>query len=413
MRSVLPLLLLAQAVHAAAALTAVFNASAGGLGLTVYDDDSYAVWTLSAAAPWLRSAFTAGVRAGGQLYTYPAVPGAEGATRLGAGPAAGAHARLGPWRGWQLNYTTPRGGPFVCTFQLFPAPPLLRGEEWRGASPLIVFEQAFPAGLQGVNASALPVAGGLAKSLSPSTLFPALMDGNSSASLLADWLTWTDTFFRAASGVRAPVAAGLAAVKGTEGGPLALTSHAQGDTIVLAPFTNPKSTILGVAGAPDPAAWGPVAACGVSAFVEALPPGHSAACAIGYAPGGFNAGMHAWGATVLAAHGTQRLFDPASAALTYWTDNGCGGAPFRPPPHPPSSPSPPPLPPGTCQPPPPPPPHLPGPIMTFTRTSPTLIPRAWWRTSWLPCQRLLRTELTLARRCPSLPSCWTRGGCRM
>jgi hypothetical protein len=313
----LPLLLLARAVHAAAAPLAVFNASEGGLGLTVFADDSYAVWTLSAAAPWLRSAFTAGVRAGGQLYTYPAVTGAVGATRLGAAPAAGTHARLGPWRGWQVNYTTPRGGPFVNTFQLFPAPPLLPGGEWRGASPLIVFEQSFPAGLQGVNGSSLPTADGFAKSPTPSTLFPAFMDGNSSASQQVDWLTWTDTFFRAAAGSRAPAAAGLAAVKGTEGGPLALFSHAQGDTIVLAPFANLKSTVLGVSGAPDPAVAGwPVAACGVSAFVQALPPGHSAACAIGFAPGGLNAGMHAWGATMLAAHGTQRLPDPASAALT-------------------------------------------------------------------------------------------------
>ncbi len=256
-------------VHAAAAPQAVFNESVGGLGLTVFADDSYSVWTLSAAAPWLRSAFTAGVRAGGQLYTYPAVPGAVGATRLGAGPAAGAHARLGPWRGWQVNYTTPHGGPFVNTFQLFPAPPPLPGGEWRGTSPLIVFEQSFPLGLQGVNGSALPsgATNGFAKSRSPSTLFPALMDANSSASQLTDWLSWADTFFRAASGVRVPVAAGLAAVQGTEGGPLALSSYAQGDTIVLAPFTNLKSTFLGVAGAPDPATLGPLAALGGSAFV--------------------------------------------------------------------------------------------------------------------------------------------------
>ena len=316
LRFLLPLL--TQAVYAAAP-QAVFNESAGGLGLTVFADDSYAVWTLSAAAPWLRSAFTAGVRAGGQLYTYPAVPGAVGATRLGAAPAAGSHARLGPWRGWQVNYTTPRGGPFVNTFQLYPAPPPLPGGEWRGSSPLIVFEQSFPAGLQGVNGSSLPAVNGFAKSGSPSTLFPVFMDGNSSTSLLTDWLTWADTFFRAASGDHVPVAAGLAAVQGTEGGPLALSSYAQGDTIVLAPFTNLKSTILGKAGAPDPAIFGPVAACGVSSFVQALPPGHATACAIGYAPGGFNAGMHAWGATMLAAHGTQRLPDPASSSLTYWT----------------------------------------------------------------------------------------------
>lgn len=318
MRCLLLLLLLTQAAHAVTP-QAVFNASANGLGITVYSDDSYAVWTLSAAAPWLRSAFTAGVRAGGQLYTYPAVPGAVGATRLGAAPAAGAHARLGPWRGWQVNYTTPHGGPIVNTFQLFPAPPPLQGGEWRGTSPLLVFEQSFPNGLQGVNGSSLPAVDGFAKSASPSTLFPVFMDGNSSTSLLTDYLTWADTFFCAASGDHVPVAAGLAAVQGTEGGPLALSSYAQGDTIVLAPFTNLKSTILGVSGAPDPATLGPVAACGVSSFVEALPPGHAAACAIGYAPGGFNAGMHAWGATMMAAHGTQRLPDPSSSQLTYWT----------------------------------------------------------------------------------------------
>ena len=308
------------ACAAAAAPAPVFNASAGGLGLTVFDDDSYAVWTLSAAAPWLRSAYTAGARVGGQLYTYPGLPGAVAATRLGAGAAAGSHPRLGPWRGWQINITTPRGGPIVNTFQLFEAPAPAPGAEWRGASPLIVFEQSFPLGLQGTNNSSPGNApNGFAKSSGTSTAFPALMDGNSSISLLTDWLTWADTFFSAASGIRQPVAAGLASVRGSEGGPLALTSYAQDDTIVLAPFTNLKSTFLGQSSVPDPASLGPVAACGVSNFVAALPPGHSAACAIGYAPGGFNAGMHAWGATMMAAYDTARVEDPSSTQLTYWT----------------------------------------------------------------------------------------------
>ena len=308
------------AVRSSASPIPVFNESAGGLGLTVFDDDSYTVWTLSAAAPWLRSAYTAGARVGGQLYTHPGLPGAAAASRLGAGAAAGSHPRLGPWRGFQINITTPRGGPIVNTFQLFEAPAPLPGAEWRGASPLIVFEQSFPLGLQGTNGSSPSSnADGFAKSSGTSTAFPALMDANSSTSLLTDSLTWANTFFRVSSGVRQPVAAGLASVRGTEGGPLALTSYAQDDTIVLAPFSNLKSTFLGLSGAPDPPTLGPVAACGVSDFVAALPPGHSAACAIGYAPGGFNSGMHAWGATMMAAYGTARMEDPSSTQLTYWT----------------------------------------------------------------------------------------------
>jgi hypothetical protein len=317
------LALAASAAAARAAPVAVFNDSAGGLGLTVFDDDSYAVWTQSAAAPWLVSAFTAGARVGGQLFTHPGVPGAEAATRLGAGAAAGSHPRLGPWRGWQVNITTPAGGPIVNTFQLFAAPAPAPGAEWRGASPLLVFEPSFPLGLQGVNGSSAGDApDGFAKSPRTATAFPAFMDGNSSTSRTTDFFTWADTFISGATGSHGPVSAGLAAVRGSEGGPLALSSYAQDDTIVLAPFTNLKSTFLGVPAAPSPQALGPVAACGVSDFVAALPPGHSAACAIGYAPGGFNAGMHAWGATMMAAYGTARMDDPSATQLTYWTDNG-------------------------------------------------------------------------------------------
>ena len=315
------LLLLLLLSHSSA-LAPVFNASAGGLGLTVYDDDSYTVWTLNSTEPWLQSAFTAGVRAGGQWYTHPPVPAALPAVRLGSAAASGTHAQLGPWRGWQINYTTPHGGPFVNTFQLFQAPALLPGGEWRGSSPLLVFEQSFPAGLQGLNGS-VPgnAADGFAKSSTPSTAFPAFMDPQSATSRLTNSLTWADTFFRAAGGGHQPVSAGLATVQGSEGGPLALTTYAQDDTIVLAPFSNLKSTFLGKSQVPDPATLGPVAVCGVSAFVTSLPPGHAAACAIGYAHGGLNAGMHAWGATMQVAYSTARMPDPSSTALTYWTDN--------------------------------------------------------------------------------------------
>jgi len=299
---------------------AVFNDSVGGLGLTIFADDSYSVWTLSSSSPWLLSAYTAGARVGGQVYTHPAVPGAMGATRLGAGAVVGSHPQLGPWRGWQINITTPRGGPIVNTFQLFEPPPPIPGAEWRGTSPLLVFEQSFPAGLQGTNNS-VPGNGadGFAKSSTPSTAFPALMDGNSSTSMYTDSLTWADTFFRSSGGVRQSVAAGLASVQGSEGGPLVLTSYAQDDTIVLAPFNNFKSTFLGKSGVTDPATLGPVATCGVSSFVASIPAGHIASCAIGYARGGFNAGMHAWGATMMVAYNTTRIYDPSSSQLTYWT----------------------------------------------------------------------------------------------
>ena len=319
------LALLAVFSASANAVTPVFNASVNGLGLTIYDDDSYDVWTLNASAPWLSSAFTAGVRAGGQWYSYPAVPAALGATRLGGGPASGAHPRLGAWTGYRLNYTTPRGGVFVNTFQLFLAPPPLPGGEWRGTSPLLVFEQSFPAGLQGVNGSAPGgAADGFAKSPSPATAFPAFKDAQTATTRAINWWTWADTFFSGAFGGHMPVSTGLAAVKGSEGGPLVLAAYwgEPQEALVLAPFSNLKSTILGQSSIPDPPSFGPVAACGVSTFVAALPPGHTAACAIGYAPGGPNAAMHAWGATMQVAYGTSRIADPAAQALTYWTDNG-------------------------------------------------------------------------------------------
>ena len=264
---------------------------------------------------WANRCYIKSSCAGAQSYpghtsgTQP--PAASSLTRLGAGPLSGTHPTLGSYTGWELRYTA--GGAS--------ATPLTLSFLYYAASGLLLFNTTLPTGAGGMSLLTPGGNGGggeFSASQQPSTQFPAF-----AVAPAVSYVGWQGRFFGSVAGAWG---AG-ASTGGAEGGPLVLyptpsSNHSAGAPIpaaVLAPFNHFKSNMLGapVGGLPQPASL----VAGLNSYVTAVPPGYMLSTSLTASEQGITDAMHGWGQLLLQARGTTRQADPASTALTYWTDN--------------------------------------------------------------------------------------------
>jgi len=139
-------------------------------------------------------------------------------------------------------------------------------------------------------------------------------------------LTWNGRFATARWG------AGLGGAGGQEGGPLVLfagepTSAGSLPTMVLAPFDNFKSNILGYnctvedfIGSPEYTAQ---VCAGPHAHLEALPKQFESTFSLSFSSSGPTDAMHTWGKTLRGYYKKETTEgDVLTNKLSYWTDNG-------------------------------------------------------------------------------------------
>ena len=256
-----------------------------------------------------------------------AVPGTL--VRLGAGPVSGGSSEpypaLGAYTGWRVRYLANSSIEVWTTAKFF------------AASGLVLFEAAFPDGSPGVATdvpnnttagSAAPLRE-FASSVIPATQYPAFVAATGAAASRLGYLTWAGRFFASRGAPSGGATSALAAAGGgAEGGPIVLFDGGAGTAVdatpslVISPWTNFKGQQLGPLSEASRSATAGIAG-GVSGYVTALPAGHVAATGVVFsAGGGVTDTVHAWGALLLSSYNTTRAADPASAVLTYWTDNG-------------------------------------------------------------------------------------------
>ena len=253
-------------------------------------------------------------------------PGARPSTaplvRVGAAVANGDDAALGPWHGWMLSYLggAARDVPFTCTFKVFPTA--------GGGLGAIVFEHSFPAGVTGLNTTAVingtssDVGGGEFNSATdPASAFPTWLEGSAPEAATLGAASWSGRFAYPASHPATGARGALGLFAGAEGGPVVMWAPPNGSfaglSLVLSPFAHFHGTIMG--GGVGGSGSGSV---GLNSFVTSAPPGFTVSSIAVLSPDGITDAMHAWGGVLADAYGTAKIADASSEVLTYWTDNG-------------------------------------------------------------------------------------------
>lgn len=237
--------------------------------------------------------------------------------RVGGTLASGTDPRWGAWSGYALSYMGGAGSdiPFTASFKFF------------AALDAIVFEHAFPAGIDGLNTttpSNTTTLHEFASSTAPATAFPSWVPGPAPSAASLGSATWAGRFAYTNAQRSGGAAGALAAFGGAEGGPVVIwpppTAGAPpASALVLSPSAHFHGTILGRAPPGAPSSGGCV---GINSYVLGVPPGFTVASVAVGSSVGITDAMHAWGSVLQRAYGTAKIEDPSASLLSYWTDNG-------------------------------------------------------------------------------------------
>eukprot|EP00954_Amorphochlora_amoebiformis_P029509 1393259-Amorphochlora_amoeboformis.AAC.1 len=306
-----------------------------GLKVILYSDRSYKV--LVAGSSWMESSPIA-LHGGGFWFCDPCIASKGHALDfITFASGSGNHFTLGPFDQVQMQYT-------IGTTKI----PVHFSIIYYKETETFMFQQRFPSGLGQVNtshwdpASTLktgnnnhkafivatgpkdkfevnwPHVGQFLSSGEVSVHFPSFRDGKDAQNYMLRHLTWVGRFAVSRSGD------GVGGAAGQEGGPIVIYDGNAENALVLSPFDNFKSNILGY----DCEAGGSVEnkakiCAGTHGHVVSFPPGYSTTTSLSFSKHGPTDAVYKWGKVMQMAHGTKKMQkDPISSKLSYWTDNG-------------------------------------------------------------------------------------------
>ena len=282
-------------------------------------------WTLTGNTenvPWANRCYLKTDCSGAQSYTGHTsgvlLPTTNKLVRISASPTSGSTAALGPFSGYEVNYS---GGQtlFTIVFKFYPQ------------VDSITFEHSFPNGANNLNVTSVinttssrMLNGEFSASTMPSTAFPVWLPAKTLDAATLGSATWAGRFASSVSSKNGGAAYAVSALcsYGAEGGPIVLwlnkdgTSIGTGDTLVLGPNSNFKGSIMGTS------ILGEGCAAGFNGYVRNAGAGTQSSILSVFSKNGITDAMHLWGSVLQTQYSTNKMNDPMSSQLTFWTDNG-------------------------------------------------------------------------------------------